>query len=154
MDLYRIKLNNKYDFVQDCQPDKDGTWLCSADSKCFRRGFSYNVFHGKAERIEQVQDGKIMNSIQPTIDLVAEYLGYNDHKCFKKHKCLELPLVLYTFIYKMIAYDVFLRPQANDIKSESIGNYSYTKEDYQVGSLYYPAEIVSGLDAFKRVKFL
>ena len=54
----------------------------------------------------------------------------------------------------MISYDVFNRGVPDDLKSENIGSYSYTKADYLIGSMAYPSEIVLALESFKRVKFL
>lgn len=64
-----------------------------------------------------------------------------------------LPQSVQNIISKMISYDVFNREAPNDLQSEHIGNYSYTKADYLIGSMAYPSEIVSGLEAFKRVRF-
>lgn len=64
-----------------------------------------------------------------------------------------LPQSVQNIISKMISYDVFNRDTPNDLQSEHIGNYSYTKADYMIGSVAYPAEIVSGLESFKRVRF-
>lgn len=64
-----------------------------------------------------------------------------------------LPQSVEKIITQMISYDVFDRETPNDLQSEHIGNYSYTKADYMIGSVAYPAEIVSGLESFKRVRF-
>ena len=64
-----------------------------------------------------------------------------------------LPQSIQNIISKMISYDVFNREAPNDLQSEHIGNYSYTKADYLIGSMAYPSEIVSGLESFKRVRF-
>ena len=64
-----------------------------------------------------------------------------------------LPQSVQNIISKMISYDVFNRETPNDLQSEHIGNYSYTKADYLIGSMAYPSEIVSGLESFKRVRF-
>lgn len=64
-----------------------------------------------------------------------------------------LPQSVQNIISKMISYDVFNRDTPNDLQSEHIGNYSYTKAVYMIGSVAYPAEIVSGLESFKRVRF-
>ena len=64
-----------------------------------------------------------------------------------------LPQSIQNIISKMISYDVFDREAPTDLQSEHIGNYSYTKADYLIGSMAYPAEIVSGLESFKRVRF-
>lgn len=161
IDLYTVKLNNQYDFIQDVMPSTNGTWLCSKTSTNYKRGYSYQVVQGVATRIEEKQDILITQAIQPTYEVVKKYLGYDrPHKWFafglKPCECKhdELPLAVDYYISKIIAYDVFTRTVASDLKSESIGNYSYTKDDYKIGSLYYPAEIASGLDVFKKVKFL
>lgn len=58
-------------------------------------------------------------------------------------------------ISQMIYYDVFTRGAVDDLKSESIGNYSYSKEDITVGTLAYPKAIISGLEAnYKRLRFV
>lgn len=64
-----------------------------------------------------------------------------------------LPQSVEKIIAQMISYDVFTREAPNDLQSEHIGNYSYTKADYLIGSMAYPSEIVSGLENFKRVRF-
>ena len=64
-----------------------------------------------------------------------------------------LPQSVEKIIAQMISYDVFNREAPNDLQSEHIGNYSYTKADYLIGSMAYPSEIVSGLESFKRVRF-
>lgn len=64
-----------------------------------------------------------------------------------------LPQSVQSIISKMISYDVFNRDTPSDLQSEHIGNYSYTKADYLIGSMAYPSEIVSGLESFKRVRF-
>lgn len=65
-----------------------------------------------------------------------------------------LPQSVQNIISKMISYDVFNRDTPSDLQSEHIGNYSYTKADYLIGSMAYPSEIVSGLESFKRVRFV
>ena len=64
-----------------------------------------------------------------------------------------LPQSVEKIITQMISYDVFNREAPTDLQSEHIGNYSYTKADYLIGSMAYPSEIVSGLESFKRVRF-
>ena len=64
-----------------------------------------------------------------------------------------LPQSVEKIITQMISYDVFDREAPTDLQSEHIGNYSYTKADYLIGSMAYPSEIVSGLESFKRVRF-
>lgn len=57
-------------------------------------------------------------------------------------------------ICEMIYFDTFVRGAASDLKSESIGSYSYTKADVQIGSLAYPQELISVLMPFKMVRFV
>ena len=64
-----------------------------------------------------------------------------------------LPQSVEKIIAQMISYDTFDREAPNDLQSEHIGNYSYTKADYLIGSMAYPSEIVSGLESFKKVRF-
>ena len=64
-----------------------------------------------------------------------------------------LPQSVEKIIAQMISYDTFDREAPTDLQSEHIGNYSYTKADYLIGSMAYPSEIVSGLESFKKVRF-
>lgn len=68
---------------------------------------------------------------------------------------MHLPEDVENAICKMIYYDIFEREAVSDIKSESIGNYSYSKEDVYIGSLAYPKELISGLEAnYKKIRFV
>ena len=67
---------------------------------------------------------------------------------------MDLPSIIQSIISEMVCYDVFFREKPSHLKSESIGNYSYSKADVRIGDLYYPNEIVSGLQAYKKVKFI
>lgn len=253
IDLFSVKLNNKYDFIQAEVPAGSGTWLCSATNGDYVKGYSYEVVEGVATRIEQSKDYLINNSIYSTIENVCSYLN---NMFFVKNLANTFPMFwdcitlqdfpydynyIYTsgsltfengvispvsyintgdliFVYgqrnrffsyvtdvdaievtalgdtkrsyragssitvnnpamvnttepaaifvaglpqsvekiiaQMISYDVFNREAPNDLQSEHIGNYSYTKADYLIGSMAYPSEIVSGLNAFKRVRFV
>ena len=236
IDLFSVKLNNEYDFIQTEIPTGSGTWLCSATNGDYVKGYSYEVVEGVATRIEQSKDYLINNSIYPTIENVCSYLN---NMFFVKNLAATFPMYwdcitlqdfpydynyIYTsgsltfdngkispvsninagdliFVYgqrnrffsyvtgvegnsvtvdntamvnttepaavfvtglpqsiqniisKMISYDTFDRETPNDLQSEHIGNYSYTKADYLIGSMAYPSEIVSGLESFKRVRF-
>lgn len=58
-------------------------------------------------------------------------------------------------ISQMIYYDMFTRGTVDGLKSESVGSYSYTKDDVTVGTLAYPKALISGLDAnYKRLRFV
>ena len=68
---------------------------------------------------------------------------------------MHLPQDVEKAISSMIYYDVFTRGAVDGLKSENIGNYSYTKEDVTVGSLSYPSELVAGLETtYKKVRFV
>lgn len=236
IDLFSVKLNKDYDFIQAEVPAGSGTWLCSETNGDYVKGYSYEVVEGVATRIEQSKDYLINNSIYSTIESVCSYLN---NMFFVKNLAAIFPMYWdcitlqdfpydYNYIYtsgsltfkdgvispvsyintgdliyvygqrnrffsyvtgveknsvtvdntamvnttepaaifvvglpqsvekiiaQMISYDVFDRETPNDLQSEHIGNYSYTKADYLIGSMAYPSEIVSGLEAFKRVRF-
>lgn len=236
IDLFSVKLNKDYDFIQADVPAGSGTWLCSETNGDYVKGYSYEVVEGVATRIEQSKDYLINNSIYSTIESVCSYLNNMffvenlaatfpmiwdcltlqvfpyDYKyiytsgsltfdngkispvsninagdlifiCGQRNRFFSyvstveknsividnqsmvnitepaavfvtgLPQSVQNIISKMISYDVFNREAPNDLQSEHIGNYSYTKADYLIGSMAYPAEIVSGLESFKRVRF-
>ena len=236
IDLFSVKLNKDYDFIQTEVPADSGTWLCSATNGDYVKGYSYEVVEGVATRIEQSKDYLINNAIYSTIESVCSYLN---NMFFVKNLAATFPMYwdcitlqdfpydynyIYTsgsltfdngvispvsnintgdliFVYgqrnrffsyvsttgdssvtvdnpimvnttepatifvsglpqsvekiiaQMISYDVFDREAPTDLESEHIGNYSYTKADYLIGSIAYPSEIVSGLESFKRVRF-
>ena len=236
IDLFSVKLNKDYDFIQTEVPVGSGTWLCSETNGDYTKGYSYEVVEGVATRIEAKEDYLINNSIYSTIESVCSYLNnmffvknlantfpmfwdcitlqdfpydYNyiytsgsltfkdgvispvsninagdlifvygqRNRFFSYVSTVEensividnqsmvnitepaavfvtgLPQSIQNIISKMISYDVFNREAPNDLQSEHIGNYSYTKADYLIGSMAYPSEIVSGLESFKRVRF-
>ena len=68
---------------------------------------------------------------------------------------MHLPQDVENVISQMIYYDIFTRGAVDGLKSENIGNYSYSKEDVAVGSLSYPSEIMAGLETtYKKVRFV
>lgn len=70
-------------------------------------------------------------------------------------KIMAVPQDFELAISQMIYYDVFTRGVVDDLKSESVGNYSYSKEDVTVGTLAYPKALVSGLDAnYRKLRFV
>ena len=236
IDLFSVKLNKDYDFIQAEVPTGSGTWLCSETNGDYVKGYSYEVVEGVATRIEAKEDYLINNSIYSTIENVCSYLN---NMFFVKNLAASFPMYWdcitlqdfpydYNYIYtsgsltfkdgiispvsnintgdliyvygqrnrffsyvtgveensvtvdnpamvnttepaavfvtglpqsvekiitQMISYDVFDREAPTDLQSEHIGNYSYTKADYLIGSMAYPSEIVSGLESFKRVRF-
>lgn len=236
IDLFSVKLNKDYDFIQAEVPTGSGTWLCTETNGDYVKGYSYEVVEGVATRIEVKEDYLINNSIYSTIESVCSYLNnmffvknlaatfpmywdcitlqdfpydYNYiyisgsltfdngkispvsninvgdliYVCGQRNRFFSyvstveensividnqsmvnitepaavfvsgLPQSVEKIIAQMIAYDTFDRETPNDLQSEHIGNYSYTKADYLIGSMAYPSEIVSGLEAFKRVRF-
>ena len=236
IDLFSVKLNKDYDFIQTEVPADSGTWLCSATNGDYVKGYSYEVVEGVATRIEQSKDYLINNAIYSTIESACSYLNnmffvknlaatfpmfwdcitlqdfpydYNYiytsgsltfkdgvispvnninagdliYVCGQRNRFFSyvtgietnsvtvdntaivnttepavifvtgLPQSVEKIIAQMISYDVFNREAPNDLQSEHIGNYSYTKADYLIGSMAYPSEIVSGLESFKRVRF-
>lgn len=237
IDLFSVKLNKDYDFIQAEAPAGSGTWLCSETNGDYVKGYSYEVVEGVATRIEIKEDYLINNSIYSTIESVCSYLNnmffvknlatifpmlwdnitledfHYDYNCIFSSGSLTfkdgiispvgnintgdliyvygqrnrffsyvstveensvtvdnpamvnttepaaifvsgLPQSVQNIISKMISYDVFDREAPTDLQSEHIGNYSYTKADYLIGSMAYPSEIVSGLESFKRVRFV
>ena len=236
IDLFSVKLNKDYDFIQAEVPAGSGTWLCSETNGVYVKGYSYEVVEGAAARIEIKEDYLINNSIYSTIENVCSYLNnmffvknlaatfpmfwdcitlqdfHYDYNCIFSSGSLTfdngkispvsnintgdliyvygqrnrffsyvstteessvtvdntamvnttepaaifvagLPQSVEKIITQMVSYDVFNREAPNDLQSEHIGNYSYTKADYLIGSMAYPSEIVSGLESFKRVRF-
>lgn len=75
LDLFQVKLQNEYDFIQDTLPATDGSWLCSLTAGLYTRGYSYQVTGGSATRIEEVEDFKILDAIYPTLENVCNYLN-------------------------------------------------------------------------------
>lgn len=68
---------------------------------------------------------------------------------------MHLPQEVEAAISKMIYFDFFERGAISELKSENIGNYSYTKEDVHIGSLAYPSELIAGLEAcYRKVRFV
>lgn len=236
IDLFSVKLNKEYDFIQAEVPAGSGMWLCSETNGDYVKGHSYDVVEGVATRIEQSKDYLINNSIYSTIESVCSYLNnmffvknlantfpmywdcitledfHYDYNCIFSSGSLTfdngkispvnnintrdliyvcgqrnrffsyvtgvegssvtvdntamvnttepatifvtgLPQSVEKIIAQMISYDTFDREAPTDLKSEHIGNYSYTKADCLIGSMAYPSEIVSGLESFKRVRF-
>ena len=237
IDLFSVKLNKDYDFIQAEAPTGSDTWLCTETNGDYVKGYSYEVVEGVAARIEAKEDYLINNSIYSTIENVCSYLNnmffvknlaatfpmfwdcitlqdfpydYNYiytsgsltfdngkispvsninvgdliYVCGQRNRFFSyvtgvetnsvtvdnpamvnttepamvfvtgLPQSVQNIISKMISYDTFDRETPTDLQSEHIGNYSYTKADYLIGSMAYPAEIVSGLESFKRVRFV
>ena len=75
IDLFSVKLNKDYDFIQTEVPAGSGTWLCSETNGDYVKGYSYEVVEGVAARIEAKEDYLINNSIYSTIESVCSYLN-------------------------------------------------------------------------------
>ena len=75
IDLFSVKLNKDYDFIQSDVPAGSGTWLCSETNGDYVKGYSYEVVEGVAARIEAKEDYLINNSIYSTIESVCSYLN-------------------------------------------------------------------------------
>lgn len=68
---------------------------------------------------------------------------------------MHLPQDVESAISSMLFYDFFTRGTVDGLKSESVGNYSYTKDDVTVGTLAYPKALISGLDAnYRKLRFV
>jgi hypothetical protein len=67
---------------------------------------------------------------------------------------MHLPQDVEEAISKMMYYDAFTRGDVTGLKSENIGNYSYSLEDVSIGSLAYPKELIAGIELnYKKVRF-
>ena len=75
IDLFSVKLNKDYDFIQAEVPAGSGTWLCSETNGDYVKGYSYEVVEGVATRIEAKEDYLINNSLYSTIESVCSYLN-------------------------------------------------------------------------------
>ncbi len=162
IDLFSVKLNKKYDFIGEF-PNQNGTWLCSEAQGDYIAGYSYLINGNNVTRIEITEDFKITSAIQPTVDIVKKFLNWEkpQKRCFNQmcvpfwqEKCEPLPSAVELIISKMIYYDIFQRGESTMLKSENIGNYSYTTDDYIIGGLVYPKDIVYGLELYKKVSFI
>lgn len=68
---------------------------------------------------------------------------------------MHLPDAVEKAISDLIYYDYYTRGVADDIKSENIGNYSYTKHDVTIGTLAYPYELIAGIDtSYRKMRFV
>lgn len=246
IDLFNVKMNGEYDFIQASAPTTSGTWLCTQTSTAYVKGATYKVTAGTpatVERIDAGKDVKILSALYPTNQAVCEYLNnffyvnrqandtfidqslYTDlthreykqlctyvsvlgnytfdtktisnvqQNVFKENdlvqiKCsvrnnyitsitnvtgrmitvdnenfvetvedafiilMDIPSAVQKAICAMVYYDVFQKDKPNTLKSESIGNYSYSKADLQIGGLFYPPELIGVLSQYKKVRFV
>ena len=89
IDLFSVKLNKDYDFIQAEVPAGSGTWLCSETNGDYVKGYSYEVVEGVATRIEAKEDYLINNSIYSTIESVCSYLN---NMFFVKNLAASFPM--------------------------------------------------------------
>jgi len=59
-----------------------------------------------------------------------------------------VPEGILDIIAEMVYYDVIKKPQLSGLRSETIGTYSYTKEN-SGNSLHYPDDLLSGLESYR-----
>ena len=89
-------------------------------------------------------DGTTVTSDNPRFNEGETYFYYIMH----------LPQDVEEAISKMMYYDAFTRGDVTGLKSENIGNYSYSLEDVSIGSLAYPKELIAGIELnYKKVRF-
>lgn len=243
IDLFSVKVNNDYDYIQNTVPSGTGTWLVSADLTGYNKGESYNVVAGVPTRISSSLDYRINKAIYPTIENICEYLNnyfysarkldsvfqfdltvfesfpltIEDQRIYNNYlsnwgsyifsdgslevsdcvfqtgdliqvrnalrnkyvsysvvsedtitldntafvdttenallMLMNIPTSVQDVISQMIHFDFYVRNGHTDLTSESIGNYSYSKNLLPIGGLGYPASLVRSLDAHKVVRF-
>lgn len=76
IDLFSVKLNNEYDFIQDSVPSGSGTWLVSDNLTGYSKGESYQVTDGSPVQIEKAEDYKINRAIYKTIETACDWLNF------------------------------------------------------------------------------
>lgn len=89
IDLFSVKINKDYDFIQAEVPAGSGTWLCSETNGDYVKGYSYEVVEGAATRIEAKEDYLINDSIYSTIESVCSYLN---NMFFVKNLAASFPM--------------------------------------------------------------
>ena len=75
IDLFSVKINGNYDYIQNTVPSATGTWLVSDNITGYQKGQSYNVVSGIPTQISPAIDYKINRVIYKTIENVCEYLN-------------------------------------------------------------------------------
>lgn len=101
----------------------------------------YNIFFVSYVTV----NGETVTSDNPMFNPDEAYFYYIMH----------LPQDVESAISSMLFYDFFTRGTVDGLKSEQIGNYSYTKDDVTVGTLAYPKALISGLDAnYRKLRFV
>lgn len=101
----------------------------------------YNIFFVSYVTV----NGETVTSDNPKFNLDVAYFYYIMH----------LPQDVESAISSMLFYDFFTRGTVDGLKSESVGNYSYSKEDVYIGSLAYPNALISGIDTcYRKLRFV
>lgn len=101
----------------------------------------YNIFFVSYVTV----DGETVTSDNPMFKSDVAYFYYIMH----------LPQDVESAISSMLFYDFFTRGTVDGLKSESVGNYSYSKEDVYIGSLAYPNALISGIDTcYRKLRFV
>lgn len=70
---------------------------------------------------------------------------------------MDIPQNVEDVISEMIYYDIYLRGNPSDLTNESIGNYSYSRDNtamIKIGGIEYPSKYVSSLRPYKKVRFV
>lgn len=90
-------------------------------------------------------DGETVSSDNPRFNPNEAYFYYIMH----------LPQDVELAISQMMYYDGFTRGKVTGLRSENIGNYSYSLEEVTVGALAYPKSLVAGIENnYKKVRFV
>lgn len=101
----------------------------------------YNIFFVSYVTV----NGETVTSDNPEFNPDEAYFYYIMH----------LPQDVESAISSMLFYDFFTRGTVDGLKSESVGNYSYTKDDVTIGTLAYPKALISGLEAnYRKLRFV
>jgi len=154
--------NNKY-LALSIEESKDFSYYLSAYGNYT---FLDGVVTGVQNQVFQIGD-----LVQLKCSLRNNYVSYvtnvsgnqitlgNDDMRNTTEDCLimlmDIPKNVQNIIAQMVHYDVFIRENVDILQSETVGNHSYSKATAKVGELYYPPEIVSGLNnGLKIVRFI
>lgn len=169
---------NNYFYVKrqnnsECKYDNKNGSLTIRESKEYQNNvgtygnyiFSNSTISGVQINVFQNNDlVRLTNSIRNNYvtsitNVTSDVLTIDNENCTNTTEdcrimLMVIPNSVQKAICQMIYYDVFIKENPDNLQSESVGNYSYTKATVLVGSLYYPPDLVSGLQAFKKVRFV
>lgn len=156
---YKIK-NAIYPTIQSVCEWLNNYFLCKPKNKC-----EYNDWFCNGDRDIKTNDllfcvlkssGFSFVGYATVMDnnITIDNPLWNAENKYQYH-IMHVPQDFELAISQMIFYDVFTRGTVDDLKSESVGNYSYSKEDVHIGSLAYPSALVAGLEAcYRKVRFV